>query len=296
MSTKLVFPCTLVLAVVGVGLVRAQDMPPPYRGGDSSRLPAMASSPELSRAPVLLTESVPPVTTKPPSTLSNWMTYARPDCCGPIGGDGPICAELYIETGLSLPAWGGLFSHVLETGWEVQGGARTLFFDSDMNAAWDVELGIGNVRNQGQHADIHIPFNELVPVTNAAPGAPQVQVQTIPVTVKNLERTYASLALGRDWFLGEPANSCDPRWRVGVDVGGRFGSARIEFHEFHHKIDVFGSALLGFHADWEYPYGCCTFQAGFRMEWAYTWMDILQSQNDSDLQDVNFLFTAGVRY
>jgi hypothetical protein len=295
MRTKLVFPCTLVLAVVGAGLVRAQEMPPPYRGMDSSRTPAMASGADASRAPAAAAEAAPATTTKPPSSLSSWITYTHSDCCGPIGGDGPICAELYIETGPSMPAWGGFFSHVLETGWEVQAGARTLFFNADMDAAWEVDLGIGNVRNQGQHSDIHIPFNTLVPSGAAAP-APAAQVQTIGVTVKNLERTYASLALGRDWYLGDVTNCDESRWRIGADVGGRYGSARVEFHEFHHKTDQFGSALLGVHADWEYPYGCCTFQAGFRMEWVYTWMDILGSKAESDLQDVNFLFTAGVRY
>ncbi len=54
--------------------------------------------------------------------------------------------------------------------------------------------------------------------------------------------------------------------------------------------------FVGLSSDVEIPCGCCTFLAGMRGEWGYNWADILQHQNSSDLQDVNILFTAGVRF
>jgi hypothetical protein len=57
-----------------------------------------------------------------------------------------------------------------------------------------------------------------------------------------------------------------------------------------------GGAYVAVHSDLEYPCGCCIFQLGFRVEWDYTWTDILQSQNKGDLQDLNFLVNLGVRF
>ena len=35
---------------------------------------------------------------------------------------------------------------------------------------------------------------------------------------------------------------------------------------------------------------------GVRLEWDYTWMDILQHQNNSDLQDINLILNTGFRF
>ena len=83
---------------------------------------------------------------------------------------------------------------------------------------------------------------------------------------------------------------------VGLNAGGRLGSARTEFNEFNHRQDVIGGMFCTLSMDMEIPCGCCTFWTGMRTEWGYTWSDVLQRRNDSDMQDVNILFTAGVRF
>jgi hypothetical protein len=118
----------------------------------------------------------------------------------------------------------------------------------------------------------------------------------VPATLRYLNRTFGDLALGREWYLTGPMDSCGLRWRVGGDITGRFGTARAQFDEIPHKTDTIYGLALSLHTDLEKQCGCCTWFAGFRTEWDYTWMDILQKQNDSNIQDVNFLITLGVRF
>ena len=70
----------------------------------------------------------------------------------------------------------------------------------------------------------------------------------------------------------------------------------MEFNEITHRGHVFGAVFTALHTDVEYP--CCSvvFLAGFRVEWDYNWSEALQSENNADVMDVNFLFTAGLRF
>jgi hypothetical protein len=221
----------------------------------------------------------------------DYLTYNRPDCCGPIGGSGPIHTEIFLRGGPSLPVEGSIFGHVLETGWLIEGGGRSLFFNTNMDRAWAVDLSLSNVNNHGQRSDILIPYRLLLP---SATGGNAI-VPT-PVTVRELNRTFANISGGREWYLWGSAADNGPTWRVGMDVGGRLGTARVKFSEIQHHNDTIGGVLIALHTDVEIPKGCCTFLFGFRAEWDYTWMDILQIQNNSDLEDVNFLITAGIRF
>jgi hypothetical protein len=256
---------------------------------------------DTAKAPVVgATDAVPSVTAKVPPGLSSWMLYNRsPECCGPVGGNGPIQLEVYLRTGPELPVEGKIFGHVLTPGWEIAGGGRSLFFNPEMDAAWTIDLGISNTQNQGQHSDIQIPYNLILATgSNPITGAPTgTTIQTVQLTVKNLNRTFANLGLGREWYLTGAANCGQPVWRVGIDGGPRLGTAKIEFHEFQHRNDVIGAAYVALHTDWECSCGgCCSFFAGLRAEWSYNWMDILQKQNDSDMMDLNLLMNFGVRY
>jgi hypothetical protein len=197
-----------------------------------------------------------------------------------------------LRGGFEIPAEGKIFGHVLETGWQIQGGARSLFFKPSMDRAWVIDLGIGDIFNRGQRSDIKIPLRVLVP----NPGATQVFLVNRQLSVRQLNRTYVEPSLGHEWYLTTPEDHLPYQWRVGLDAGGRMGSTKAEFNEHPHRADVYGAVVLALHTDWEFRRGCCTFMAGFRAEWAYNWMDILQEQNDSDLQDVSLLFTAGVRF
>jgi hypothetical protein len=212
------------------------------------------------------------------------MTYQRPECCGNVGADGPIKAELYVLTGVEIPAEGKIFGHVLETGWVVQGGGRSLFFNPEMDRDWNIDLSVSNIFNRGQRSDIKVPLNLAG------------RTQPTEVSIRQLNRTYVNAALGREWYFTRPPDAWIPHWRIGLSAGGRLGSAKLELNEILHRTDVVGGVFAILSTDAEIPCGCCIFLAGMRAEWGYNWSDVLQHQNVSDIQDVNILFTAGVRY
>jgi hypothetical protein len=197
---------------------------------------------------------------------------------------------LYVRTGPTLPVEGRLLGHVLETGWEVAAGGRSLVFDPGMDWAWTVDIGISNNHYQGQRSDIHFPLDVLVPSSIGTPTAVHVEA-----TLRNLNITYANLWGGKEWYGRFPANSCQMNWRGGFDLGGALGSGRAEFEEIRHRASVCAAAGVAAHVDIEMPHGCCTYLAGFRTEWDYNWVNMLQS-NNGQFETVNFLFTAGVRF
>jgi hypothetical protein len=321
MSAKLVIPSALVLAFLSYGVAFAQGQVPPP---SASKVAPETTGPTVPAADVSLapSEQTPPSARPPmPAGLSNWITYARPDCCGPIGGNGPIKEELYLRTGPSLPVGGPIFGHVLTTGWEVQGGGRVLFFNPEGDRAWTADLSINSIWNGGQHADRTFPLYLLVPVPPAVAGAaPDTARAATQAFVRDLNRTSVDLTLGREWYLMGKAASCgcgQPSWRVGIDGGVGYGSEASNVHimtipglpaidttngnpltvdTIRRRTDTIASALVALHTDVEIPCGCCIWQFGFRAEWAYTWSDILQRQNDSNMMDLNLLLTFGVRF
>jgi hypothetical protein len=285
MSTKIIFPCTLILAVLTVAAVSGQD----YRGMPAGLTPPSVVAPDGSPA----LAPVPPDTVPPPQTvlpgLSQWIVYQRPDCCGHVGYDGPIYSELYVLTGFEIPAQGKIFGKVLETGWVLQGGGRTLFFNPAMDCDWNIDLSISNIFNRGQRSDVTPSLN--------LPGS----AAPVPFSIKDANRTYVNAAFGREWYFHRPADAWIQNWRIGLSAGGRLGSEKVQLFQTttgwsFHRTDVISGLFAVLNVDTEIPCGCCTFLAGMRFEWGYTWSDILQQQNLSDLQDINILFTAGVRF
>jgi hypothetical protein len=310
MNPKALYSSAVVLAVLGIGLARAGDPQEvaqrsgvPAAGDPAAAQPApgpMLDRPDLgygvpSREGMSRVQGEPqgPRTQTPASEpapmLSSWLTYSRPDCCGPVGGNGPIDAELYVRTGPTITFGDGILAHLLNgaAGWDVQAGGRSLFFNAPQTAAWTVDLSLNYIYNHSKTDPK--PMIEVA----ASPTSPPT---AIPVTLRNLHRTFADVALGREWYLHAPADACDWRWRVGGDVGGRLGTAKAEFDEIQHRTDTIYGVVTSIHTDVEKPYGCCTMSVGFRAEWDFTWMDILQRQNDSNIQDVNLLVTFGVRF
>jgi hypothetical protein len=275
----------LVMACLGLGTVRGQGPDLPYKGGMDGLPPGPAA--EADHAP-----PVPPTGTM---SLSSWILYPRgPGCCGPVGSNGPISGEVYLNAGVELPIGGNIFGHELQTGWAVEGGLRSLFFNPAVDAAWTVSLGISNIYNTTAH-DESVTLKNVPVVTtgNATMTVPQVNV-----TLASLNRTYVNLSGGREWWLWGKAD--DPEGsrnlRVGFEAGGRYGTGKVEFNEIVHKTDILGGLFVAIHANVEVPYCGCVFVAGIRGEYSYTWNDILQRQNPSDLQDINLLFTVGARF
>ncbi len=235
-----------------------------------------------------------------PAHPSDWILYRRPYACYcPIGGDGPIQTELYLRSGLSfLVGNDSVYSETLTDGWVIQGGGRILFFEAEMDRAWALDFSVSNMWNHGRAQDIHIPLNIIVPDPFGAPQGVRVQFGegAVPgVTVRDLNRTFFNIAAGRVWYLNNPTRFDGWKWRVGVDVGGRYGTASAQFHQIRQRTDVIGGTFVGFHTDLEVPCGGnAVFLYGMRTEWSYTWSDILQVS--SDVQDINLLFNLGIRF
>jgi len=216
-----------------------------------------------------------------PSGPSAWIMYGRDNCCmGPVGNPIPLASELYLRSGVDLPFGSTHFGRALSTGWAIQGGARVLWFNPYMTRAWTVDASISNYTNDAGGDDVVVPI--------------RVGAATFNSTIRHLNRTFANLAFGREWYLFGTAITPGNKWRVGVDSGAGWGSAKADFQEIRHRTDVIGRAFVAAHSDFEMPWGCCIFLAGFRAEWSYTWSDILQQT--SDLQDINLLINLGVRF
>jgi hypothetical protein len=265
MRTQIVFPCALVLAVLGLSTLGAQELP---------------SKPTLLAPPA--PDAVPPGNGEPLHGQPAWITYTQPDCCGSVGGNGPIKLELFAQSGVSIPIGGGIFSSVLDTGWTIEAGGRSLFFNNAGDSDWALSLSLANTYNHAHSAGA-IPFPSGVPPTEHA------------VTIGSLNRTYAVADIGKDWVLDRPFGWFgNHQLQLGMDIFGRYGTEKVTFHELLHVTDVTAGLGAGFHGDMEIPWGCRLFLVGLRTEWAYNWMDALK--RESNLIDLNFVVTFGLRF
>jgi hypothetical protein len=215
--------------------------------------------------------------------LSDWITY-RNRCggsrCESGGWQPAIQSEFYLRVGPSFPFGGDLFGDILSPGWMIQGGAKALFYNAPHSRAWFVDFSIANIYN---HANDRAPLNPVVIGGQIA-------------TVREYNRTFVGLGGGREWYLLGTGLDDGPTWRVGLDMGGRYGSGCADFTDVKHKSDVIGGVYAGAQSDVEWPMRCapCVLILGLRGEWAYTWSDVLEMQ--SDVQDINVLVHIGVRY
>src|SRR5206468_3805561 len=95
-----------------------------------------------------------------------------------------------------------------------------------------------------------------------------IQLRNIPSTVQNqgggntttvlpqvfvrpsgLNITFVSAAGGREWYLWGNCTDGGPTWRMGFDVGARYGSAKMDLREIRHRTDVVGGVFLNAHSD-----------------------------------------------
>jgi hypothetical protein len=315
MNAKTVMATALVWTALGVGAARAQNMSPASASlGTSVNLPPAADplSPPSSLPPGAPTSGPNEVGGAAYGTygLSSWIRGDKYGCCDHVGNDGPIQSELMVSTGVAIPIGRtGQLQSVLQSGLDVGVDARVQFFDPGMQTAWDIELGLDNVYNHA-HAGTPmslkqtVPQNPNSPVTapNAAGGFPPVEVffgqGSVPgVTLQDLNRTYVDIGGGKEWYLWGAANSPGSKLRFGLDGGGRYGTDRAEFHEIPHRTDVIAGLYAGVRLDYECPLaGNFVFQTGVRVQYSYTWGDIMQIQNNSDVQELLVLFTVGIRF
>lgn len=239
-------------------------------------------------------EIVVPSTSRP----SDWVLYRQADSCNcPMGGNTPYYSEYYVRTGVSVPYGNSVYNEVLDPGLAIQGGMRLMLFNEPHNRSWFLDLGLGNIWNHAQRPDVRVPLSIIVPSPAGTPTRVNLGQGNLPgVTIRTLNRTYVNMGLGHMWYLWEPADSPNYKVRFGLDGGGRYGAARGQFNEIRKRTDTFQSAYFGMMSDFEFGLGgCCTFNAGVRAEYSYTWLNILQG-NDADVQEINVLLSLGLRY
>jgi hypothetical protein len=296
MNLKHVGLCALVVIVSSANAVPAQETPSatmdsPYKAG-------MAMTP-VSEVPP---PAAPPAEPGPVPQLSQYILGPQCDCCGPLGGN-TIGYEIYLRNGVSLPFGPGPLAKDLDPGWVLQGGARVLFINPPHTAAWTVDLGIVNIYNHASSEHpatlntIFVPNPNFIPGLNIPGNNPSIALPSIDVTFNRYNRTFASAAFGREWYLWDPANSCGGLlWRAGVDGGFRYGTSKLDLNELPHRTKVIGAPFLSAHTDLEWGCGACIWQAGFRFEWSYTFSEILQDQNNAAVHDIMLMLNLGVRF
>ncbi len=319
MIRKCVWLSSLVAAVLGFGVARGQG--PSYLAGsitDGSTPPVAALPPGPSYTGPHVTHDgngnggpwgptaavVAPSADGAPATgiakVSSWIAYPRsPGCCGPLGGDGPIGSELYARSGVSFPVGGpGILGDAFKPGWGIEGGGRVLFFNPAVDSAWVVDLSVSNYHyNATDRAHKATLLN--VPTRTTIGG--QTVNSTIPsevVTLTGLNQTFVNGAIGKEWYLVGTGN-CNSdawNWRVGTDLGARWGSAKLDLASLRHRTHTVYGGFFAVHSDVEIPCGSCIFQAGVRAEYGYNKNDLLQGQNETDLQTINLMFTVGARF
>lgn len=307
---------------LGVAVASAQDAPQPRMslfGGsksktasDSSKSGAIlpvggqTSGVPLGAVPASVDTLTAPVTQPglPGAVYSPWCgdSPVGSACNGPVGANGAVSYEGYVRTGPSLIGGGGELSAILKTGWNVQVGSRTLFFNTPGDAAWVLDLGLGYTRNRGQRLE-RTTQAFIVSDPDAQTGARGGDV-LVELGIRGLSRSSLNFAVGRDYFLNGPGVVGQEGFgniRVGWDVGGRWGTTSIDLEPvddpggYRRRQDVYHGLFLGTQLNWEKPVGGWTFLIGGRVEWSYYWMNILPPR-DGDFRDINILMMFGVRF
>jgi hypothetical protein len=283
--------CLGVLAVTCLGLGTANAQPP-------AMLPPAGTAATAPMPSVPF--AAPAAQGMPPSQpgISEYLAYPRPTGSTGVGGDGFIAGEVYLRSGITFNLGGtGVFGRIYEPGFEIQGGVRSVFFQPDPTVGWTIDLGLSTTWYHNRRDEITVLRN--VPSTSSILGQNITTIlPSLPVTPTNLNQTAFRLALGQEYYLFGDADPADGylKWRAGWDAGGTLGTEKLNFDEIGHRTGMTYGGLLAIHSDVEMPYGQCIFQAGCRAEYRYTGSNILQSQNNSDLSTLGFMFSAGVRY
>jgi hypothetical protein len=240
-----------------------------------------------------------------PMRASRWLTPA-PCLCEGSGESPPIAAEVYLQTGASIPinSWfnnADALGRDMRDGFVIQGGLRTMFFNDSATRAWVVDTSISHVSN-GQDPTVRYGLRLLEFTGNTDPLTGQPEVKRIQfgtpthpgLEIRDTHRTFVNLGLGRDYYAWTSAEDPGRYWRFGLDSGGRYGTLSQEYNATKHRTDVIAGYFVGGHSELVAPTRWGTLTVGVRTEWSYTWSSILQRA--SDIQEINVMMTLGLRY
>jgi hypothetical protein len=223
------------------------------------------------------------------ATLSSWMLHpAGGDCCSPLDGK-LIASEAYLRVGPSFNIGGRNLNGALDIGIDTSAGFRVSFFNHADDKAWVIDLGVSDIVNSTRSPGSYTLLN----VFNRPSGPVYPQINVSP---EGLNRTYFDYGIGREWYLWGPEHCDDVNVRVGADVGGRWGTAKMDFDQLNHRTGILEGVYTAVHADFIIPWRCYTLTTGVRFEWDYTWDHILQAQNNTDLSGFNLLLTGGILF
>lgn len=250
-------------------------------------MPGAVSGPRPPESSVVIPSVLSPNSGYDVPGVSNWIRR-DPKCCnGPFGKHPEIGMELYSRFGASIPLGDGpLMSRNTGAGFTAQVGARTLFYNQAYTRAWVVDTSISNTRNSGPSFHDEIPYKTII---NAVPP---INFDST-VTVRDYNRTFVNLGVGRDWYMS-PALGQPVGWRFTVDGGAGWGTSRVNLNELTHRGDVVGRMYTGAMANYEFGCWHSIVHVGFRTEYSYTWSDVFR--RESDLSEINLLMNFGVRY
>ena len=219
----------------------------------------------------LPTASTPPL---PPGSYPSPFYTDGPGCCGPMGRDGRVGYEIYTYTGPTWAIGEGEFTRRLQTGWMVGGGGRGLFFDQSHSRAWVIDLGLSYQYNRGEFDDPISTDVRQIPLRNPVTGQTTTRPDILTrVRIRALDRTNFNYGVGRDWWLSgaaTPGLEDHVNWRIGTEVGGRWGTAHIDLvplndpSGYARRHNVTHGVFVAAHSTVEVPMGSWILFAGLR--------------------------------
>ena len=182
-------------------------------------------------------------------------------------------------------------TEVLNPGWDIEGGFHVSFFNHDESAAWTVDLSLSNEFNTASSNHAFRVHNVLAGVSG------EVLIPQIDVVIKNMDRTSFNYGVGREWYFWDCAtDDSHTNWRWGFDIGGRWGTTKMNFENFPHRTEAFTGVYTDFHVDYMFPWRCYIWFAGLRVEWDYDFIHHILQNSDTEITEFNFILEAGMRY
>jgi hypothetical protein len=141
--------------------------------------------------------------------------------------------------------------------------------------------------------------------TDPTTGAPVFHPDQLnEFVIRGMHRTSFNFSIGRDWWLEGPGIvglASGDNWRVGVDLGGRWGTAHVDLVPTADPTNYFkkGSTTYGIFSGLnltrEIPWGATILYGGIRTEIGYDWTNVIPPQG-GDIFNVNFYLNFGVRF